>query len=114
MDGKSYVSILKGKTPADWRKSMYYRYWMHLDSSHNVTAHYGVRTDRYTLIFYYGKALGMTGAKNEDTVPEWELFDRQKDPRQLRNVYNEPAYQQVVSDLKTELERLRAELKDTK
>jgi arylsulfatase A-like enzyme len=114
MHGKSYVSILKEKTPDDWRKSMYYRYWMHLDSSHNVTAHYGVRTDRYTLIFYYGKALGMTGAKNEDTVPEWELFDRQKDPRQLRNVYNDPAYQQVVSDLKTELERLRAELKDTK
>jgi arylsulfatase A-like enzyme len=115
MDGKSYVSILKGKTPADWRKSMYYRYWMHLDGDHNVTGHYGVRTDRYTLIFYYGKGLGMKGANStKETVPEWELFDRQKDPREMRNVYGDPAYQQVVSDLKTELERLRAELKESK
>jgi arylsulfatase A-like enzyme len=114
MDGKSYVSILKGKTPDNWRKSMYYRYWMHLDPDHNVTGHYGVRTDRYTLIFYYGKAEGMKGAKNVDTTPEWELFDRQADPGEMRNVVDDPNYARVVSELKTELERLRGELKDMK
>ena len=71
---------------------MYYRYWMHLDGSHNVPAHYGVRTKRYTLIHFYGKGLDMKGAKNIDLDPEWELYDNQKDPQQMRNVYADPAY----------------------
>jgi arylsulfatase A-like enzyme len=114
MQGRSYKSLLDGKTPADWRKSMYYRYWMHLDESHNAPASYGVRTDRYTLIHYYGKALGMRGAKNVDMPPEWELFDRQKDPQQVRNVYDNADYAAVVRDLKAELEKLRKDLDDTK
>lgn len=111
-DGKSYVSLLEGKTPKDWRQSMYYRYWMHLDGSHNIPAHYGVRTDRYTLIHYYGKALGMKGAKDQDHEPEWELFDREKDPKMMRNVYAAPEYQATVRELKAELQRLRKELGD--
>jgi arylsulfatase A-like enzyme len=112
MQGKSYKSILEGKTPPDWRQSMYYRYWMHLDGSHNVPAHYGVRTNRYTLIYYYGKGLGKKGAKNIELAPEWELFDNQKDPQQVRNVYADPAYAAVVRELREELERLRREVGD--
>ena len=112
MHGRSYKGILEGKTPADWRQSAYYRYYMHLDGSHNIPALYGVRTARYTLIYYYGKGLGMKGAKNVTTEPEWELFDRQKDPEQLTSVYADPAYAEVLRDLRTELERLRKELKD--
>lgn len=111
-DGRSYAPLLEGKRPKDWRTSMYYRYWMHLDGSHNIPACYGVRTDRHTLIHYYGKALGMKGAKDKDTEPEWELFDREKDPKMMRNVYHEPGYQTVVRELTAELERLRRELKD--
>ena len=114
MDGKSYKSILEGKTPPDWRKSTYYRYWMHLDGAHNVPAHYGVRTDRYTLIHYYGKGLNMAGAKNKDLDPEWELFDRQKDPQQMNNVYADKSYQATVRELRTELDRLRKEYGDDK
>ena len=55
-------------------QSMYYRYWMHL-ADHGVPAHYGVRTKQYKLIYYYGKALGSSGAIDKDTPPEWELFD---------------------------------------
>ena len=40
---------------------MYYRYWMHA-AHHNVCAHYGIRTLRYKLIYYYGDALGQPGA----------------------------------------------------
>src|SRR5262249_13124206 len=83
-----------------------YRYWMHRDGDHNVHAHYGVRTKRYTLIHFYGKALGMKGAKNIDTDPEWELFDRDKDPQQMKNVYADPAYGETVKELKAELQRL--------
>ena len=112
MQGRSYKSILAGKTPPDWRTSMYYRYWMHLDGSHAAPAQYGVRTNRYTLIHFYGKGMNMKGAKDFDTPPEWELFDRVKDPQQMRNVYSDPGYATAVRDLRTELERLRKELKD--
>lgn len=114
MQGKSYKAILKGKTPPGWRQSMYYRYWMHLDGSHNVPAHYGVRTTRYTLIHFYGKALGMKGAKDKDLTPEWEMYDNQKDPQQVRNVYADPAYATVLADLRKELERLKREAGDEK
>ena len=112
MQGRSYKALLEGKTPPDWRTSMYYRYWMHLDGSHNVPACYGVRTDRFTLVHYYGKGLGMKGAKDVEQPPEWELFDRQKDPQQLRNVYADPAYAGTVRELRAELDRLRKELGD--
>ena len=115
MQGKSYKSILEGKkAPPGWRQSMYYRYWMHLDPSHNVPAHYGVRTDRYTLIHFYGKGMNMKGAKQIDLAPEWELYDNQKDPQQMRNVYADPAYAPVLRDLRMELDRLRREVGDEK
>ncbi|MCI0638110.1 MAG: sulfatase [Gemmataceae bacterium] len=112
MHGKSYKTILEGSTPKNWRKSAYYRYYMHLDGSHNIPACYGVRTDRYTLIHYYGKGLKMKGAKDIDHEPEWELFDRQKDPEQIRNAFSDPSYAGVIRDLRAELERLRKELQD--
>jgi arylsulfatase A-like enzyme len=112
MQGRSYRSILEGKTPPDWRTSMYYRYWMHLDGAHNVPAHYGVRTARYSLIYFYGKGLGMKGAKDKDVTPEWELYDNQKDPLQMNNVHSNPDYAPVVRELTAELQRLRKEVGD--
>jgi arylsulfatase A-like enzyme len=58
-----------------------------------------VRTDRYKLIHYY-------------TLKEGELFDLQKDPHELKSVYDDPAYAQVREDMSRELQRLRSELKD--
>ncbi len=112
MQGRSYLSILDGKTPADWRTSMYYRYWMHLDAPHGAPACYGVRTTRYSLIHYYGKALKMTGTKNIDHPPEWELFDLQKDTQQMRNVYSDPFYAPALGELRAELDRLRRDVGD--
>jgi arylsulfatase A-like enzyme len=114
MQGRSYKAILDGKTPADWRTSMYYRYWMHLDPSHDAPACYGVRTNRFTLIHYYGKGLNMKGARNIDREPEWELFDRQSDPQEIRNLYSDPMYAPQVRELRAELERLRREVGDEK
>src|SRR5262249_4781082 len=112
MQGHSYKALLEGRTPKDWQTNMYYRYWMH-GSDHNVAAHYGLRTPRYTLIYFYGDPLNMKGtAKFKGTPPEWELFDRQKDPGQMRNVYHDPAYQTVVQELTKELMRLKKELGD--
>jgi arylsulfatase A-like enzyme len=113
MQGRSFRPVMAGQAPADWRQSMYYRYWMHLGGGHTVTAHYGVRTHQHKLIYYYGQALGKSGAVDKSTPPEWELFDLQKDPREMNNVYGNPAYAQVVVNLKSELERLRTYYSDT-
>ncbi|MGE5571138.1 MAG: sulfatase [Rhodospirillales bacterium] len=113
MQGRSFRANLEGRTPANWRTSMYYRYWMHNDNDHHVPANYGVRTRRYKLIYYYGKPLGMAGANEPATQPEWELFDLEKDPREMRNVYHDPAYAAVVKELEAELARLQKEFGDT-
>jgi arylsulfatase A-like enzyme len=99
MQGRSLVPILRGKTPADWRKSFYYQYY-EWPTPHHVRPHYGVVTDRYKLVRFYG-----TG---EDY---WELFDRQKDPQELRSVYADPAYASTKVELEKELARLRKEVK---
>jgi arylsulfatase A-like enzyme len=111
MQGRSFRPILEGRTPNDWRQSMYYRYWMHL-ADHGVPAHYGVRTRQWKLIYYYGKALGSAGAIDRDTPPEWELFDMVNDPHEMENLYADPAHAGVVKQLKSELARLRKLYKD--
>ena len=111
MQGTSLRPILEGETPDDWRASMYYRYWMHL-AHHYVPAHYGIRTERYKLIYYYGEALGTTGSIDESKAPEWELFDLKKDPNEMCSVYDDPAYADIVTELTAELYRLKAEAGD--
>lgn len=112
MQGNSLRSLLKGHTPADWRTAMYYRYWMHLDQHHHVYAHYGIRTHRYKLIYYYAQALGTSGSLEEERPPEWELFDLEQDPHELSNLYTDCKDQPWVEDLKAELHRLQAEVQD--
>jgi len=100
MQGISLRRLLQGKTPPDWRTSMYYHYYEY-PGAHSVKRHYGVRTKRYKLIhFYYD-------------IDEWELYDLLKDPNEMKNVYNDPAYADVVERLKKELKRLRRMYKDT-
>ena len=111
MQGTSFRPLLNSQTPEDWQTSMYYRYWMHL-AHHYVSAHYGVRTLRYKLIYYYGDALGQPGAVDESKEPEWELFDLEKDPYEMNSVYNDPEYAGVVKELKVELRRLQEEVGD--
>ena len=87
------------------------RYWMH-KAHHNVYAHYGVRTSRYKLIYYYADALGQTGAIDETYEPEWELFDLETDPHEMNNIVDNPDYVDIVVELKAELHRLQTKLQD--
>lgn len=112
MQGKSIRPLLSGVTPDDWRTSMYYRYWMHLDGCHEVYSHYGIRTHDYKLIYYYAQALGTTDSRDENRPPEWELFDLKQDPYELNNVYESPKYADRVAVLTAELEQLIADVKD--
>ena len=111
IQGRSFAPVLTGDTPSDWRQSFYYRYWMHR-SHHNVFAHYGVRTHRYKLIYYYADGLGHSGSVGERHEPEWELFDLQEDPAELHNIYDRPEMADTVAELRDELHRLQAEVGD--
>ncbi|MGB4959940.1 MAG: sulfatase, partial [Saprospiraceae bacterium] len=54
MQGKSFLPLVQnGKSISPWRKSMYYHYYEYPDA-HRVMPHFGIRTDRYKLIYYYG------------------------------------------------------------
>jgi arylsulfatase A-like enzyme len=98
MQGRSFLPLLRGETPQDWRTSMYYRYY-HYPQDHRVQPHYGVRTRRYKLIYF-------------NKIKQWELYDLERDRAELKNVYSEPGYANVVKAVKAELYRLKAELKD--
>jgi arylsulfatase A-like enzyme len=99
MQGKSLLPLLKGQTSAGWRKSFYYHYYEH-PAVHDVHRHYGVVTPRYKLVYFY-----------EPDADYWELFDLEKDPQELRSVYNQPEYAAVRRELHAELSRLRKGLK---
>lgn len=100
MQGASLRPLLSGKPPADWRTSMYYRYY-ESGQPHTVAAHYGVRTERYKLIRFHG------------AVEAWEFYDLQTDPDELRNAYGDSKYAPQVAELKRELARLRRLYRDT-
>jgi len=93
MQGTSIVPVLKGETPDDWRKSVYYHYY-EFPGAHSVRRHYGVRTEKHKLINFYN-------------VPSNELYDLEKDPNELKSVYGDPAYAKVQAELEAELVRLR-------
>jgi arylsulfatase A-like enzyme len=112
MQGASLRPVMEGNTPDDWQTSMYYRYWEHLSSEHKVGAHYGVRTTDFKLIYYYGEALGSSDAVDDPRTPEWELFDLEKDPCEMNNVYHDPEYAERVETLKKELYRLKTKVLD--
>ena len=89
---------MKGKTPADWRKSLYYHYYEY-PAVHSVKKHEGVSEKRFKLIRFYGKDV--------PNGEEWELYDLEKDPSEMQNQYSNPEYAPEVKRLKVELQRLR-------
>ncbi len=112
MQGRSFWPDLTdgpGAPPAD---GLYYRYWEHDDVNHSAPAHYGYRTERHKLIYFYNDGLGVPGASSVTYPPEWELYDLEVDPDEVRNVYADPAYAAVREDLKARMWRAQADLGD--
>jgi arylsulfatase A-like enzyme len=112
MQGRSLRPLLRGQPQDEWRRAVYYRYWEHDDGSHGVRAHYGVRTERYKLIYFYNDGLGQPGASDAVNAPEWELFDLESDPFELASVYDDSAYASVREELTAELHRQQQEIGD--
>ncbi|WP_328724480.1 sulfatase family protein [Streptomyces sp. NBC_00259] len=113
MQGSSLLPLLRGERPGDWRDSVYYRYFEHLDVCHHVQASYGIRTRTHKLIHYPGHGSGQVGASAETREPEWELFDLERDPDELHNRYDDPEYVPVVRDLTERLTVLQLRYRDT-
>jgi len=114
MQGRSMRPLLEGR-PGDevgWRTAAYYRYWEHLDGCHNVAAHRGVRTRDRKLVHYYGSGCGQPGASDRVTDPEWELFDLDRDPAEMRSVADEPAYEEDLHRMRALLDSLAREVGD--
>lgn len=109
IQGQSFRKNLKGQTPKNWRKQMYYRYWLHTPDR---PAHFGVRNERYKLAFFYGQDLGMKGTSKETTEPVWEFFDLQKDPREMHNAYGEEQYSLIIKEMKEAIVQERQKYQD--
>lgn len=93
LQGESFRDIVNQKSD-QWRDAIYYTYYEY-PSVHMVKRHYGVRTDRYKLIhFYYD-------------IDEWELYDLEKDPSEMYNVYNHTDYANIQKELHQKLDELR-------
>ncbi|MCJ7588655.1 MAG: sulfatase [Candidatus Aminicenantes bacterium] len=94
MQGRSFLPLATARRVSGWPESIYYHYY-EFPAVHMVKRHYGVRTERYKLIhFYYD-------------IDAWELYDLARDPRELHNVYANPAYAKVRRELEDELLRLQ-------
>ena len=100
MQGESLLPILKDEMD-DWsREEVYYHYYEY-PAVHQVKRHYAIVTKEYKLAhFYYD-------------VDEWELYDRKNDPMEMNNVYDDPKYADVITDLKERLDALRVKYKDS-
>ena len=108
IQGVSLLPLLKGKaatkqdkeTIKNWRDAIYYHYYEY-PAEHDVRRHYGLRTDRYKLIHFYGH-----------DVNAWELFDLKNDPHELHNLYGQPGYEELQRQLHHRLELLQIQYDD--
>ena len=81
IQGRSLRPVMEnaGAVPQDWREAVYYHYYEY-PAEHSVKRHYGIRTDRFKLIHFY------------NDIDEWEMYDMVNDPREMHNIYDDPAY----------------------
>jgi arylsulfatase A-like enzyme len=99
MQGVSFKKLVAGKR-VNWHDAIYYHYY-EFPGEHKVKRHYGIRTERYKLIhFYYD-------------LDEWELYDLEKDPHEMKSVYNDPDYSGIQEELHRKLNELRKQYKDS-
>ncbi|MBQ9095689.1 MAG: sulfatase-like hydrolase/transferase [Akkermansia sp.] len=99
MEGVSMVPLFEnGEAPQFVDRPLYYAFYEQ-PGEHNAPRHDGIRTNRYTFAriwtpLDYERKSGVRKPENE-----WLLIDNEKDPQQMRNVSQDPAYADVMKDL---------------
>ena len=91
MQGVSLRPLLQGKTPTDWRTSIFYAYY------NRSPKHWGIRTDRYKLIHF----------PDTEVV---EFYDLQEDPQEMYNRGSEPGYRKQIATTQKQLNSLMTEV----
>jgi len=100
MQGESLMPLLTSNE-VDWTRDAVYYHYYEYPAVHQVKRHYGIVTTEFKLAhFYYD-------------VDEWELYDRKNDTYEINNVYDDPAYAEVVQTLKLKLDDLREQYGDS-
>jgi arylsulfatase A-like enzyme len=100
MQGESLIPLLKGNNSNWTRDAVYYHYYEY-PSVHMAKRHYGIVNKEFKLVHFYFD------------IDEWELYDRLNDPNEMKNVYNDPQYKEIVESLTDELYELRKKYKDS-
>lgn len=98
--GRSLLPLFNDNKDLKWRDALYYHYY-HFPGAHSVRKHFGIRTERYKLIRFYG-----------DDVNEWELFDLNSDPSEMNNIYEDNKHSDLVKELKLKLKELQIQYHD--
>lgn len=98
IQGTSMLPALKNKANKG-REVLYYHYYE--NGEHAVSPHFGIRTKRYKLIRFYKRVEG------------WELYDLQKDPKEMDNKYGKKGYEAITVGLHKELVREITQIEDT-
>ncbi|HLW19104.1 MAG TPA: sulfatase/phosphatase domain-containing protein, partial [Cyclobacteriaceae bacterium] len=91
IQGESMLPLLMDKS-AKGRDAIYYHYYE--NGEHAVSPHFGVQTDRYKLIRFYKR------------VESWELYDLEKDPQEMNNLYGAKKHQKIQDGLHVKLQEL--------
>jgi arylsulfatase A-like enzyme len=102
MQGVSLKGLLVGEAEDLNRDELYYHYYEGIEKTHNVAKQYGVRTRTHKLIRF--KDVGMD---------HWEMYDLQKDPSEMRNIYDDPASADIRQELHLKLQELRVHYDDS-
>lgn len=99
IQGTSLLPLLRGQRVKHWRKALYYHYYEY-PAEHSVCRHYGIRTQRYSLMHFY------------NDVNQWELYDIRKDPENMHNLYGRPGMEKITAKLKKQLLNLQLQYDD--
>ena len=99
IQGSSFLSLLQTGKTENWRKAAYYHYYEYPEP-HRVSPHFGIRTNEYKLIRFYGPA------------DNWELYDLKKDPAEMKNLYAERKDDKLTASLKKQLNELIIQFHD--
>ncbi|MFO7823229.1 MAG: sulfatase [Cyclobacterium sp.] len=95
MQGRSLLPLMMGNTPDNWRDYLYYHYY-EFPGVHSVQKHEGVTGERYKLMHFY-------------EIDEWEMYDLEKDPMEMNNVYDHAEYDSLQTSLKDRLKRIKTQ-----
>ena len=97
MQGESFLPLVKNNN-LKGRDALYYHYYE--NGEHSVSPHFGIKTNRYKLIRFYKR------------VSSWELYDLQKDPNEMNNLFGKRGYETITAKLRMQLDKLIAQYED--